>query len=65
MNITQAQFGQIARDLSAPILNAQHLGEMPGDEWLNARLRQAGCDESDLPMWRERILETPLRDISD
>jgi hypothetical protein len=64
--LTNGQKRDLARDLAVAIMNAiKHKTPPPGDEWLNARLRDSGCPETDLATWRARIMATPLASIAD
>jgi hypothetical protein len=72
--LTKAEARAIAREMAIAIAEVssaiEHgktppLGALPGDKWLDVRLRERGCPEDQLEMWRERICSTPLRDVAD
>ncbi len=63
--LTNGQARELAREFCVAIMNAVEPMELPGDDWLDSRLRDRGCPDDQLATWRERILAMPLRRVSD
>jgi hypothetical protein len=65
--MTEGQARELARELIAAVnkaVEANCLEAFPPDAWLDARLREHGCPDDQLPMWRERVRSMPLRALS-
>jgi hypothetical protein len=63
--LTDGQVRTLARELVMAIAKADRPEALPGDDWLDVRLRDLGCPEGELETWRDRVRSTPLRSISD
>jgi hypothetical protein len=63
--LATVQMRELAREYAIAIASAGSLEAMPGDAWLDVRLRALGCPDDQLAAWRERIKSTPLRDVAD
>jgi len=62
---TRDQRRELVLELAYAVAEAECLAAIPGDEWLDARLRDRGCPESQLSTWRTIVQETPLAAIAD
>jgi hypothetical protein len=57
--LTNNQTSDLACEMFFATMNAiKHGDPLPGDERLNARLRELGCPETDLATWRVRVRKT-------
>jgi hypothetical protein len=63
--LTKGEVRELGRAFVIAIQTAKNMEEMPGDAWLDAKLRERGCPEALLQTWCDRIRHTPLRDLAD
>jgi hypothetical protein len=64
--LTNGEMRALARKLCFAISKVDRLEALPDvDEWLNARIREQGCPENQLGVWRAKIKALPLKSIAD
>jgi hypothetical protein len=64
-DLTKGQIRALARKYAVRVVETTCCEELPDHEWLDARLREHGCPEDQLDVWRDRVLSTPLTSVSD
>jgi hypothetical protein len=63
--LTNEQARELAREYCVAIAKADGLEELPSDAWLDVRLRELGCPEDQLEIWRAKIRAMPLSLVAD
>ena len=64
--LTDREMRALARKLCFAISRVDRLEALPDvDEWLDARIREHGCPENQLGLWRKKIKALPLKSIAD
>jgi hypothetical protein len=66
--LTDRQLHEVARDWVAAIEQAKRddfVNGVPGDDWLDAKLRECGCPEGELAAAREQVKDVRLWDLRD
>jgi hypothetical protein len=63
--LATGQLRELARAFCTATLAATCSEELPQDAWLDARLREVGCPESQLETYRTRIMSLPLQGVVD